>query len=190
MAVRKSLVGISAGHFELADVEIPAILVSGMMLCRVVAVALNPADAKISDFSPAPGSIAGLDFAGEVVRTGPGVRRFRVGDRIFCPTWGQNPTDKASGCFSEYALATEDLSCKIPAWMSFEQAATLGVAVGTAGCSIACYLELPLPDTLMSGMEQCFILVSGGATATGIIATQLLKLYVFKCFPMLPWSTL
>lgn len=176
MAVRKSLIGMSAGHFGLADVAIPVTLISGAMLCRVVAVALNPADAKISDFSPAPGSIAGLDFAGEVVRIGPGVKRFVVGDCIFCPTWGQNPADKASGCFSEYALATEDLSCRIPAWMSFEQAATLGFAVGTAGCSISCYLELPLPDTPVPSSEPCFVLVSGGATATGIIAIQLLRL--------------
>ncbi|KUI61326.1 Enoyl reductase LovC [Cytospora mali] len=126
--VRKCLVGSSAGQFDIVDnVEIPTTLAPDMMLCKVAAIALNPAGAKISDFSPAPGSIVGLDFAGEVVQVGSGVKRFELGDRVFCISWGQNPADKTTGCFSEYALATEDHSCKIPDWMSFEQASTAGL---------------------------------------------------------------
>lgn len=175
--VRKCLVGSSAGRFNVVDnVEIPNTLAPDMMLCKVAAIALNPADAKISDFSPAPGSIAGLDFAGEVVQIGSGVKKFELGDRVFCIAWGQNPADKTTGCFAEYALATEDHSCKIPNWMSFEQASTFGVAVATVGCSLSCYLDLPLPDTPLTGTQSCFVLISGGATATGVVATQFLKL--------------
>lgn len=114
MATRRSLVGASAGQFALEDVEIPVDIPADGMLYRVAAVAVNPADAKISDFSPAPGSIAGLDFAGEVLLIGSEVRRFKIGDRVFGATWGQNPENKATGYFSQYALATEDHSCKIP----------------------------------------------------------------------------
>ncbi|KUI64260.1 Enoyl reductase LovC [Cytospora mali] len=175
--VRKCLVGSSAGQFEIVDnVDIPTTLAPDMMLCKVAAIALNPADAKISDFSPAPGSIVGFDFAGEVVRVGSGVKRFELGDRVFCVAWGQNPADKTMGCFSEYALAKEDHSCKIPNWMSFEQASTFGVAVATVGCSISCYLDLPLPDTPLTETKSCVVLVSGGATATGVVATQFLHL--------------
>jgi aspyridone synthetase trans-acting enoyl reductase len=182
--VREALVSVSAGNFSLTkDVPIPA-LARGMMLCKVFAVALNPADAKISDYSPSPGSIGGLDFAGEVIQVGPGVAagRFIPGDRIFGLANGHNPDDKATGAFANYVLATADLACKIPDDMSFAQAATFGVAVGTAGLSLFHYLGLPLPDGTSDARprKECYVLVSGGATSTGVVAIQFLRLSAYS----------
>ncbi|RYP65139.1 hypothetical protein DL769_006418 [Monosporascus sp. CRB-8-3] len=147
------------------------------MLCKVAAVALNPADAKLIDEFQSPGCIGGQDFAGHVVRVGEGVKRFKGGDRVFGFTFGLNPDDRTSGAFSEYAIATEDLSCRIPSSVSFEEASTFGLSVGTAGFSLFRSLGLP---THASPTEDCFILVAGGATASGIAAIQILKASGFK----------
>lgn len=143
------------------------------MLCSVAAVALNPIDAKIIDYSPVPG-VGGYDFSGTVVKIGENVKRFQPGDRVFGFTFGLNPDNLASGSFSNLVLATEDLSCHVPESLSFDQAATLSVPLGTAGYALYMQLGLPMPGTGTS--EASFVLVSGGATSTGRIAIQLLSL--------------
>lgn len=147
------------------------------MICRVMAVALNPADWKMVDFSATPGSIGGNDFAGEVVEVGQGVTRFHIGDRVFAMTFGLNPTaELQTGSFCHYAVATEDLACKIPHSMSYEDASTFGVAVGIAGTALYQALGLPMPGSVQQESKSpSYVLVSGGATATGTIAIQLLK---------------
>lgn len=175
MATQVALVAGDGGQYQLsAAVEVPR-LKPGTMLCQVRAVALNPADWKMIGFSATQDAIGGNDFTGEVIQVGQGVKRFKSGDRIFGMMFGLNPSDKLTGAFCSYALATEDLSCKIPPSMTFEEASTLGVSVGTAGSAI--YQALGLP---MSGVDQCakipsYVLVSGGASATGTIAIQVLK---------------
>lgn len=175
MDTQKALVGGALGQYQIAkDVEIPKAK-PGNMLCRVMAVALNPADWKMVDFSATPGSIGGNDFAGEVIEVGDGVTRFRSGDRIFGMMFGLNPTDKLTGSFCQYAMATEDLACKIPDHMTYEDASTFGVAVGTAGTALFQTLDLPLPGSIQEKNNSTYVLVSGGATATGTVAIQLLK---------------
>ena len=62
---------------------------AGQVLVRVHAAGLNGADqAQLAGlYPPPPGSgvpddIPGLELAGEVAATGPGVTRFAVGDRV------------------------------------------------------------------------------------------------------------
>ncbi len=55
----------------------------------------------------------------------------------------------------------------------------MGLAVATAGLALfqAPGLELPIPHFEHTEQDaSTFVLVSGGATATGTIATQLLKM--------------
>ena len=148
------------------------------VLCRVRAVALNPVDAKMADYSANPGALGGNDFAGDVVQVGEKVSRFTVGDRIFAMTFGLNPSDYTSGAFGDYALATADLACKIPEGMSYEEASSLGISLGTAGAALFQMLRLPLSklEDRKTQAEKVPALVSGGATSTGTIAIQLLKL--------------
>lgn len=173
MGFRKALVVSLAGKYDLVnDVEMPT-LRPDMMLCKVAAIALNPIDEKILQFSPTPGCIGGYDFAGEVVAVGSNVTSFNIGDRIFGLAFGLNPDDKAMGAFSDHVLATADVSCRIHPPMTFEEACTLGVALGTSGLAISQLLGCSLAAIVPK--DACYVLVSGGATSTGIVAIQLLK---------------
>ncbi|KAF2763046.1 GroES-like protein [Pseudovirgaria hyperparasitica] len=174
----KALVGDEAGGYRLADdIEIPTPK-PGMILCQVRSVALSPYDAKIVDYSNTPGAIGGCDFAGIVASVGEGVTRFKKGDRILAVTFGLNASDKTAGAFAEYALATEDLSCHVPENISFEQASSMGLGIATAGLALfqAPGLALELPRPKSAEDTPSFVLVSGGATGTGTMATQLLKI--------------
>lgn len=170
----KALVGAhSGGSYRLAeDIDIPSVP-PGSVLCRVYAVAANPYDAKIVDYSNAPGALGGCDFAGVVVLLGQGVTRFKEHDRVLAVAFGMNASDKTAGAFAEYALATEDLACRIPEKLSFARACSMGLAIATAGLALfqAPGLSLPMQD----GRGE-IVLVSGGATATGTMATTLLKM--------------
>lgn len=174
----KALVGSESGGYRLADdYEIPDPK-PGMMLCRVYSVALSPYDAKIVDYSNTPDAVGGCDFAGTVVKVGEGVTNFKEGDRVLAVTFGLNALDKTAGAFAEYALATADLSCHVPNNLSFEQASSMGLGIATAGLALfqAPGLALELPRKSTDEDTPSFVLVSGGATGTGTMATQLLKM--------------
>ncbi|KAL1592723.1 putative secondary metabolism biosynthetic enzyme [Paraconiothyrium brasiliense] len=173
MPTMKALVGAESGGYRLDhEVDIPTPK-QGSLLVRVHAVALNPRDAKIVDFNKSPGSLGGCDFAGTVEKVGEGVTRFKEGDRILATTFGSDPWDKTVGAFADYALAEEDISCHIPKDFSFEQACSIGLSLATAGLALFSYPGLELPLQAGSGGT---VLISGGATATGTMATQLLKM--------------
>jgi NADPH:quinone reductase-like Zn-dependent oxidoreductase len=83
------------------------------------------------------------DGAGEVVSTGPGVTRFKPGDRVagtFFQVWVEGPRTRLSpalgvpldGTLAEYVVLHEDGVVAIPPSLSFEEAATLPCAGVTA----------------------------------------------------------
>lgn len=177
------------------------------MLVHVHAVSLNPYDAKIVDYEASGAYVGGCDFAGVIVAVDAGVTRFRPGDRVL--------TINTHGGFAEYALAVEDLSCHVPEGMPFNQACSLGLAVGIAGLALFQEPGLNLPllegqvnlgpveaavngqvngqvngdingeiNDQMVGQEDgaettVTVLVAGGASASGTMATQLLKLSAY-----------
>ncbi|MCJ1286794.1 hypothetical protein MMC26_006140 [Xylographa opegraphella] len=161
-------------------------LQSSMAMVRTAAVALNPVDAKMLDYSGTGGPIAGYDFAGTVVALGDDALasgRVRVGDRVAGMVHGLNKVQPDVGAFAQYVAATVDLLLRIPDHMSFEEAATLGMGVSTA--VLALFVELQIPATLeqlgaakgdSAAGDAAFVLVAGGSTATGTRAIQLLKL--------------
>jgi NADPH:quinone reductase-like Zn-dependent oxidoreductase len=138
------------------------------ILVEVKAVSLNPVDYKIksgiirimSGFKFP--KILGSDFAGIIKSTGPGVSDFRPGDRIF----GALPiiTGK-QGALAELAVAETGRVQKIPAGMSFEEAASLPVAALTA----------------LTGMRKCDVkqgtslLINGATGGVGHFALQIAK---------------
>jgi aspyridone synthetase trans-acting enoyl reductase len=170
---RNTLIVSSESRYELLTDTTTLVIRPDMMLCSVQAVALNPIDAKILQFSPTAGCVGGWDFAGKVVKTGSKVTRFKCGDRIFGLAFGLNPEDKSTGAFADYLLATEDLSCKIPSTLSFEKACTIGVSAATSGLAICELFGCSSPDELPKVPD--YVLVAGGATSTGRVAIQLLK---------------
>ncbi|KGO65249.1 Polyketide synthase, enoylreductase [Penicillium italicum] len=166
------------------DILVPA-LEPDMAIVKTAAVAINPVDAKMLDYSPAAGAVHGYDFSGTVVALGSDVpSHLAVGDRVAGFVHGMNSLQPGIGAFSEYVGACADILLKIPDHMSFEDAAGLGTGVATAVLGL--FRELQIPGDLNLGLksgggsvqasEKDFVLVAGGSTATGTRAIQLLKL--------------
>lgn len=118
------------------------------VLVRIRAVSLNHRDLYVLQGmggADASGRVPISDGAGEVVAVGSGVKQFKVGDRVagtFFERWiDGKPTPaalmsarggQAPGVLSEYVAAHENSWVKIPAHLSFEEAATLPCAGVTA----------------------------------------------------------
>ena len=121
-------------------------------------------------------TVLGSDTAGEVVEVGSGVTRFKVGDRVLGHAVGTDKDTKsaAEGTFQEYTLVLERLAAPLPETLSFEEAATLPLAVSTASCALfeAAWLGLQLPSANPTPTGQT-VLVWGGSTSVGSQAIQL-----------------
>lgn len=163
------------------DAPVPA-LEPGVALVKTAAVAINPVDAKMVDYSPVPGAIHGYDFAGTVVALGAGTTHIQIGDRVAGFVHGMCKTRPDVGAFAEYVSSSANLLLRLPADMAFEDAASLGLGLFTAGLGLFRELQVPASiDPVNPGPEDQsrpdFVLVAGGSTATGTRAIRLLKLY-------------
>lgn len=121
-------------------------------------------------------TVLGSDTAGEVVEVGSAVTRFRAGDRVLGHAVG---TDKdtntgTEGAFQEYTVVLERLTSSIPGTLTFEEAATLPLAVSTASCALfeSDWLALQLPTHEPKSTGQT-VLIWGGSTSVGSQAIQL-----------------
>ncbi|KAL7911486.1 GroES-like protein [Trichoderma velutinum] len=181
---------VAQGPGQLAiqrDVPLP-VLAPDMAIVKTAAVAINPADAKMLDYSAAAGAIIGYDYAGTVVALGSeaaAAGNLQIGDRVAGLVHGMNKLLPDVGAFSEYVGACADLLLKLPDSMSFEDGASFGTGVATAALSLFHELGVPAsleqlrkgePVTADQIEEREFVLVAGGSTATGTRAIQLLKL--------------
>jgi NADPH:quinone reductase-like Zn-dependent oxidoreductase len=186
-AVQKALIAEKGGRLRLAEDAPLTLPGAGNVLIKVEAVALNPVDVKMCDFLCCPGARCGSDYAGTVVAVGHDLsKNLHVGDRVCGFIFGQNPDSINDGAFAEYVETDAGLTIRIPDSMAFEEAATLGVGIVTAGLSLFIpdgdSLGLPSPLT-PSPVNNRHILVCGGATASGRLAIQLIKLYVSSSSP-------
>ena len=149
----------------------------GQILVRMHAAALNYRDQGVikgaygyTKFPLIPLS----DGAGEVVAAGEGVTQFKPGDRVtstFFVNWtgGRMPADASrnslggmvDGVLAEYALLHETGAIRIPANMSFEDAATLPCAALTAWNAVVETGQIKAGETvavLGTGGVSCFAL--------------------------------
>ncbi|KAJ8104390.1 chaperonin 10-like protein [Lipomyces tetrasporus] len=142
------------------------------ILVETVAVALNPTDWKAIEFrSNSPGALVGCDYAGIVREVGKAVTKpFKKGDRICGFVHGSNDMQHEDGTFAEYIVVKGDLQIRIPDWLSFEEAATLGLGVATVGQGLYQALKLPLPSA--PSKEKIPILIYGGSSASGVLGIQ------------------
>ncbi|WP_432824548.1 zinc-binding alcohol dehydrogenase family protein [Dactylosporangium sp. CA-092794] len=155
---------------------------AGQVEVRVRAIAINPVDWIVQ----LAGSLAyrwlkypaviGCDIAGEVVTAGPGVTRFRPGDRVLAHVVGtdRDSNTPAEGAFQLYSVALERMTAPIPDDLPFEDAAVLPLAVSTASCGLfqTDYLGLRHPAAHPAPTGET-LLVWGGATSVGSQAIQL-----------------
>lgn len=116
----------------------------------------------------------GIDVAGEVVKVGNGVTRFRPGDVV----WG-DMFDSGLGTFAEYVCARERSFAPKPPDLSFEVAATIPHS-GLLAYQAVKARGLPRPGqkVLVNGAGGCVgpfviqILKAHGATVTGVDHTD------------------
>ena len=169
------------GRFQIGEAPYPSPSADQIVI-RNRAVAMNPLEWIIQvegnlfygwlDYP----TVLGSDTAGEVVEVGSGVTRFRVGDRVLGHAVGTDKDTKsaAEGTFQEYTLVLERLAAPLPEALSFEEAATLPLAVSTASCALfeSAWLGLRLPSANPTPTGQT-VLVWGGSTSVGSQAIQL-----------------
>jgi alcohol dehydrogenase len=122
--------------------------------------------------------VIGLDMAGEITETGAGITGWKIGDRVLV-----NPVNKKKGLMgemldggmAEYCLVSADQLVAMPAHVSFEQAASLPVAYGTA------HRMLITHNTVEKG-ERVIVLGASGGVGTGcVILAKLLGAHVIAC---------
>jgi NADPH2:quinone reductase len=107
--------------------------------------------------------VVGCDLAGTVKETGPGVTRFKPGDRV----WGSNQGLLGrQGTFSELAVVEEDWLYPIPERASFGDAAAIALV------GITAHLGLIRAARLRPG-ELLF--VNGGSGGVGSTVLQMAK---------------
>jgi alcohol dehydrogenase len=122
--------------------------------------------------------VIGLDMAGEIAEVGQGVAGWKVGDRVLV-----NPLNKKKGLMgemldggmAEYCMVAADQLVAMPAGVSFEDAAALPVAYGTA------HRMLITHDTVKRG-DRVLVLGASGGVGTGcVILAKHLGAEVIAC---------
>lgn len=91
---------------------------------------------------------------------------FKPGDRVAAFHEMTTP----GGSYAEYALSWEHTTFHIPKKTSFEEAATLPLAIMTA--ALGMYLRLGLPEPWRPATEPTPLVVYGGASAVGAYAIK------------------
>jgi NADPH:quinone reductase-like Zn-dependent oxidoreductase len=122
--------------------------------------------------------VIGLDMAGEVVEVGDGVSGWKQGDRVLV-----NPLNKKKGLMgemmdggmAEYCLVAADQLIHMPDGVSYEDAASLPVAYGTA------HRMLITHKTVKKG-DRVLILGASGGVGTGcVLLAKMLGAEVIAC---------
>lgn len=111
-------------------------------------------------FRPEPPFVPGNEGSGEIVAVGPGVERFRPGDRVM--------SRHRLGAFAELANAAAEQCDPIPPALGLEEAAVFRGAYATA------YHALMQRGRLAAGD---LVLIHGAAGGIGLPAIQIAKLY-------------
>lgn len=137
------------------------------VLVQVHAAGVNPLDIKIRDgefkllLPYRPPFVLGNDVAGVVVRVGPKVRRFKLGDEVYA-----RPDKDRIGTFAELIAINEaDVALK-PKILTMEEAASIPLVALTAWQALV--------EMARVGRGQK-VLVHAGSGGVGIIAIQLAK---------------
>ena len=133
------------------------------VLVRVRAASLNRADLGVAaghrhGAMGGPGTVLGLEFAGEVVAAGAEVQGVREGDRVMC---------SGNGGYAEYAVADWGRTSPVPdANMSWAVATTLPVALQTMHDALITNGRMAKGDS---------VLIQGASSGVGLMALQIAR---------------
>lgn len=149
---------------ELAEAEQPSIANLTDVLVRVKATAVNPLDMKIRSgmvqrvYPVQPPFIPGLEASGIVEAVGTGVTHVKVGDAVMASAMG--------GTYAEHAVFNEAAVSQKPERLTFNEAASLVVSLGTA------WSILVKAGEVKPGQR---LLIQGAGGAVGGILVQMAK---------------
>ncbi len=163
MQTMKAAVQAGAVGLQIQQVPVPQ-PGTDEVLVRVRACGLNRADIGMAaghahGSQGGPGSLIGMEWAGEVVGFGSGVHGLQRGDRVM---------GSGRGAFAEYAVADKGRVMPLPSQaMSFEQAATLPVALQTMHDALVTNGRLQAGDA---------VLIQGASSGVGLMGLQIARL--------------
>jgi NADPH:quinone reductase-like Zn-dependent oxidoreductase len=149
---------------EFLDLEMPTPL-PGELLVEVRSAGVNPVDWKIRSGMLGPASpadlpaVLGSEVSGVVREVGQDVDGFALNDEVF------GSVAPGSGGYAEYTLVTASAAAHKPPQVSFNDAATLPVAVATAYDGVT-QLDLSEGQTL---------LINGVSGGVGVAAAQIAR---------------
>src|SRR5258708_25221092 len=119
---------------------------AGQVLVRIGAAGVNPYDAYMRNgtyaIKPALPYTPGSDAGGTVEAVGPGVQRFKPGDRVYT-------AQTLTGAYAENALALEKQVHSLPAKLTFSQGAVVWVPYGTAFYALHLATKARAGETLL-----------------------------------------
>ncbi len=137
---------------------------AGEILVKVAAAGVNRPDVmqRMGQYPPPPGApdIPGLEIAGEVVACGPGVTRWKQGDKVMALVVG--------GGYAEYCLAHESHALPVPSGLSLIEAAAVPETFFTVWYNAFERGRLAAGETA---------LIHGGTSGIGTTAIQLAKAF-------------
>jgi NADPH:quinone reductase-like Zn-dependent oxidoreductase len=154
----------SSDVIEQVEVPSPAIQHENDVLIQIKAAGVNPIDMKIrmgfmKEIRPVKMPfIPGGEAAGIIVAIGRGVTKFKVGDEIIALTM--------KNAYAQYVTTNENTVLPKPQGLSFEEAASIGVNIGTAQSVL--FTE----GNLEKGQK---VLIQGGGGAVGGAMVQMAK---------------
>jgi len=152
---------------EIKEIPIPKITSKDEVLIKVAYAAINPVDWKIISgrLGPVnlrkPAHVPGSDFSGQVIAKGDGdeLKEIEVGDMVF---------GNCAGSFAEYMVAPSSKIHKMPESVSSLEAAAMPLVTQTSFQAI---------ETLKLQKGEK-ILILGGSTSCGLMATQIAKRHI------------
>ncbi len=153
---------LTENGLEIQDIPMPE-AEPGQLLVRVHAAGLNRADVLMADGRKygsrgGAGTVAGLEWSGEVVSVGPDTPGFKAGDRVMC---------SGAGGYAEYAVCDWGRAAPIPANnMTYPQAAALPVALQTMHDAVVTHGRLQADES---------VLIQGASSGVGLMAMQIAK---------------
>jgi NADPH:quinone reductase len=136
---------------------------AGQVLVRIHAAGVNPYDtymcAGTYAVKPSLPYTPGSDGAGVIEAVGDGVKKVKVGDRVYT-------AKTVTGAYAEYALALEGQVHPLPAKISFSQGAGVWVPYGTAYHALYHSAKAHASET---------VLVHGASGGVGSAAVQMAR---------------